>query len=175
VNRRLQAGILLAVAVLAAAAGAYFSRVRSDSAALEDATTALLSVSLTNLAGKPQQLSQLGGKVLVVNFWATWCAPCREEIPALLKVQKKYSDKSVQLVGIGIDNVVKMSEFAVEMNIGYPLLVGTMEVMSLSKGLGNRAEVLPFTIVLDRSGKVAYAGAGALTELSLDAILIPLL
>jgi thiol-disulfide isomerase/thioredoxin len=141
----------------------------------DPATEALLSAPLADLSGKPQTLSQLSGKVLVVNFWATWCAPCREEIPVLIKTRKKYASKNLEIAGIGIDNASKMQDFALEMKIEYPLLVGGMESMSLSKELGNRAEVLPFTVVLDRSGRIAYARAGALTESSLEAILMPLL
>jgi thiol-disulfide isomerase/thioredoxin len=141
----------------------------------DPAIEALLSAPLADLSGKPQTLSQLSGKVLVVNFWATWCAPCREEIPVLIKTRKKYASKNLEIAGIGIDNASKMQDFALEMKIEYPLLVGGMESMSLSKELGNRAEVLPFTVVLDRSGRIAYARAGALTESSLEAILIPLL
>jgi thiol-disulfide isomerase/thioredoxin len=175
VGKRLQASILLAVAAVAGAAGVYIRHASLSSAALEVATQTLLSASFTDLGGKAQTLSGLSGKVLVVNFWATWCAPCREEIPALIKMQKKNAAKNLQLVGIGIDNATKIRQYAAEMEIAYPLLIGGMEAMNLSKALGNRAEVLPFTVVLDRSGRLAYAHAGALTEASLDAILSPLL
>jgi len=113
--------------------------------------------------------------VLVVNFWATWCAPCREEIPTLKKMQKKYVAKRVQFVGIGIDNVSKIAEYSAEMNIDYVLLVGGREVLDLTKELGNRAEVLPFTVILDRLGKVTYAHVGVMTEAALDAALLPII
>ena len=120
-------------------------------------------------------MSKWRGKVLVVNFWATWCAPCREEIPALMRVQHKYVANGVQFVGIAIDNVSKVLEYAEEMHIDYVLLIGGMETLGLTKDLGNRAEVLPFTVVLDRAGKVAYAHAGPLSEALLEAVLSPLL
>ena len=111
----------------------------------------------------------------MVNFWATWCAPCRNEIPALIRTQGKYADKGVKLVGIGIDNVAKIRDYAAEMKIDYMLLVGGKEVLDVTRELGNGAGVLPFTLVLDRSGKVVFAHAGALTDAALDAVLAPLL
>lgn len=120
-------------------------------------------------------MSQWRGKVLVVNFWATWCAPCREEIPALMRVQHKYASNSVQFVGIALDNVSKVRDYAEEMGIDYILLIGGMETLDVTRDLGNRAEVLPFTVVLDRAGKVVYAHAGALTEALLGAVLSALL
>lgn len=134
-----------------------------------------MQTALVDLGGKPQQLEQWRGKVLVVNFWATWCVPCREEIPALLRVQKKHVAKSIKIVGIALDNVDKVREYAVEMKIDYVVLIGSMETMAIAKDLGNRAGVLPYTVVLDRTGKVTYTHAGALTESALDAVLGPLI
>jgi thiol-disulfide isomerase/thioredoxin len=131
--------------------------------------------SLADLSGRPQTLSQWRGKVLVVNFWATWCAPCREEIPALMKVQRKYIQNGVQIVGIALDNASKVREYSQELRIDYVLLIGAAEILGLGKDLGNRAGVLPFTVVLDRTGKLVHAQAGAVTEPSLGAVLAPLL
>jgi thiol-disulfide isomerase/thioredoxin len=130
-----------------------------------------MSASFSDLGGKPQTLTQWRGEVLVVNFWATWCAPCREEIPALMKVQRQYASKSVKIVGIAIDNVDKVREYAEQMHIDYSLLIGGMETLNLAKDLGNRAGVLPFSVVLDRTGNVVHAHAGKMTEASLGAIL----
>lgn len=175
VNRRLQAGVFLVVAALAGVAGFYFNRASLISPAAEGAAQRLMSVSLPDLNGKPQTLSLWHGKVLVVNFWATWCAPCREEIPALMKVQMQYASNGVKIVGIALDNVGKVRDYATEMRIDYALLIGGVETLSVAKDLGNRAGVLPFTVVLDRTGKVVHAHAGTLTEASLGAILAPLL
>jgi thiol-disulfide isomerase/thioredoxin len=135
----------------------------------------LMLTSLSDLSGKSQTMSQWRGKVLVVNFWATWCAPCREEIPALMSVERIYASNGVQFVGIGIDSVSKIRDYAEEMRIDYVLLVGGTETLGVMKDLGNRAEVLPFTVVLDRAGKVVYAHAGALTEALLGAVLTAML
>jgi thiol-disulfide isomerase/thioredoxin len=175
VNRRLQAGVFLAVAVLAGAAGFYFSCGSLNSPVADGAAQRLMLASLSDPSGKSQTMSQWRGKVLVVNFWATWCAPCRDEIPALIRVQHKYASNGVQFVGIAIDNVSKVRDYAKEMRIDYVLLIGGMETLGVTEDLGNRAGVLPFTVVLDRAGKVAYAHAGALTEALLGVVLTPLL
>jgi len=175
VNRRLQAGIFLAVAVLAGAAGFYLSRGSLTSPVADGAAQKLMLASLFDPSGKSQLMSQWRGKVLVVNFWATWCAPCREEIPALIRVQHKYASNGVQFVGIAIDDAPKVRNYAEEMRIDYALLIGGMETLDVTKDLGNRAEVLPFTVVLDRAGKVVYVHAGALTEALLGTVLTPLL
>ncbi len=165
----------MVVAVLAGVAGYYVNRGSLSSPAADGAVHRMMLGSLPDLSGKPQMFSQWRGKVLVVNFWATWCAPCREEIPALIKVQRKYGPNGVQIVGIALDNVLKVIEYAEEMHIDYALLIGVAETLSVAKDLGNRAGVLPFTVVLDRTGKLVHTKVGAVTEASLAALLIPLL
>jgi thiol-disulfide isomerase/thioredoxin len=163
------------VAALAGLAGFYANRVSPISAAAEGSVQRLMSVSLTDLSGKLQMLSQWRDKVLVVNFWATWCAPCREEIPALMRVQRQYEPNGVKVVGIALDNAANVIDYATEMGIGYALLIGGMEALGVAKDLGNRAGVLPFTVVLDRDGNVVYTHAGPLTEASLAAVVAPLM
>jgi len=163
------------VAALAAVAGFQFHRLGLIPTAVVGPPHSLTPGSFPDLNGKPQAISQWRGKVLILNFWATWCIPCREEIPALMKVQHKYASNGVQVVGIAIDNVSKVRDYAAEMHIDYALLIGGMEALGLSKELGNGSGVLPYTIVFDRAGKVAYSHAGALTETVLGTILTPLL
>lgn len=167
--------MFLAVAVVAGATGIYFSRGNPSANADGIAAQSLMSTALSDLSGKHQPMSQWRGKVLVVNYWATWCVPCREEIPALMKVAHRYSANGVKLVGIAIDNAAKVQDYAKEMQIDYTLLIGGIDTLSAVKDLGNHAGVLPFTLVLDRSGKLAYAHAGAVTEDGLGKVLGPLI
>jgi thiol-disulfide isomerase/thioredoxin len=139
------------------------------------ATQSLMSSSLPDLSGKPQPMAQWHGKVLIVNYWATWCAPCREEIPALMRIEHRYSSNGVKLVGIAIDSESKVRDYATEMRIDYTLLIGGIETLSTVKDLGNSAGMLPYTVVLDRAGNVVYAHAGAVTEDALGKVLRPLL
>jgi thiol-disulfide isomerase/thioredoxin len=120
-------------------------------------------------------VEQWKGSPLVVNFWATWCQPCREEIPALMRVQRKYQANDVQVVGIAIDQADKVKAYAVEMGIGYPLLIGELEALDLTRHAGNQVGGLPYTVVFDRAGQIHATQLGGITEEKLDGLLKPLL
>jgi len=175
VNRRLQAATFLMVAAVAGFAGYYLNRAKPSAPQIEVAVHKLMQASYADLTGKLHSLSTSPGKVRIVNFWATWCAPCLEEIPELNKIHGKYVSKGVELTGIAFDNAPKVKDYAARTSIDYSLLIGTAETLAISKNLGNQAGVLPFTLVLDRTGAVAYTHAGALTAAILEAVLVPLL
>lgn len=132
-------------------------------------------VSLPDLGGAQQSLRQWQGKVLVVNFWATWCAPCREEMPELVVAQAKYGAKGLQIVGIGIDDVAKMQQFTESIHLNYPALAGGYGALELSKTLGNTAMALPFTVVVDRKGLIVLQQLGPVSPKHLDSIAAQLL
>ena len=135
----------------------------------------MLAANLLGLDGAPQTLGQWRGKVLVVNFWATWCAPCREEIPEFIKFQAANGARGVQFVGIAVDTTERVALYAKEMGINYPLLVGGLDAMELARDVGDRAGVLPFSLVIDRSGRVAGTAIGILKPEKLEKMLLPLL
>jgi thiol-disulfide isomerase/thioredoxin len=139
------------------------------------ASNALFALTLPDLKNQPQSVSQWRGKPLVVNFWATWCAPCREEIPVFVKLQDRYRDKGLQFVGISIDQIDKTSEFAASFKINYPTLVGAFDAIEVSQKAGNATRVLPFTVILDRKGQIVATEPGGLTEQKLESLLKSLL
>ena len=166
---------LIAIAGAAAlVAGALVARHAVSPSATSDAAT-LLSVSLPDTEGREQSLGQWRGKVLVVNFWATWCAPCREEMREFITKQKAAGDKGLQFVGIAIDQADKVQQFAKEIDLNYPALIGGMGAMQLSQTLGNDLMALPFTVVVSRDGKVAHTQLGPIKQAKLDAIVDKLL
>ena len=171
-NKLEQRFFIIAVALVAIVAGALFSRSRVVPApTAREAAPQFLALSLADTMGVRQNLGQWRGKVLVANFWATWCPPCREEIPGFARLSEKFSGKGVQFVGIGIDSAEKIRAFADQHKVPYPLLVGEQSTMQLAVAFGNRSEGLPFTVILDRSGAVYAQHLGRFDETELDAIL----
>ncbi len=169
-------GPIVAVALVAAAGGFAYNVWRTaPDAHPQHGDSTVAEVTLPDLDGTPQALAQWRGQVVVVNFWATWCAPCREEIPLLVKLQAKYRDRGLQLVGIAIDQPDKVRPYAKEMGMNFPVLIGSVDAIALTKTLGNRAGVLPFTVVLGRDGKVASREVGLVKEAKIEALLVPLL
>ncbi len=128
------------------------------------ALTRLMTKDYADLQGRPLSLKQWSGKVLVVNFWATWCPPCREEMPGFSRLQKKYADNGVQFVGIGVDDADKIVQFQKEFPVDYPLAVAELDAMSLTAELGNSTEGLPFTVFIDRTGHLRLAKVGRMSE-----------
>lgn len=165
--------LLVLVGLLSASAGIYMnSRGRSDLPPAEaDAASKLLALQLPDLAGKSQSLSQWKGQVLVVNFWATWCPPCLKEIPEFVAVSEKMAAKGVQFVGISIDKPDKVKVFREDNGVSYPLLIAGLETMDLANDFGNRAKGLPFTVILDREGRLHHVKLGPLSGDELEDII----
>lgn len=130
----------------------------------------LFSLSLADSTGKTKKLSQWQGKILIVNFWATWCAPCVKEMPELSSLQKSLDKSNVQLLGLGIDSPANIAAFASQHQITYPLFAAGMEGTELSRQLGNQAGGLPFTVLIDADGKLikSYLGRLNIQELGSD-------
>jgi peroxiredoxin len=123
---------------------------------------ALMQVSMKDSAGKQRKMSEWQGKVLVLNFWATWCPPCVSEMPELVALQNDFGSKNVQVVGIGIDSPSNIREFAEKHQITYPLLLGGLEGSELSKQFGNESGGLPFTLLIGADGSVRKSYMGRL-------------
>ena len=126
--------------------------------------SALFAASFTDPRGGPTSLGRFQGKILVVNFWATWCAPCREEMPAFNRLQARWAGRGVQFVGLSDEDPAPVERFGRDLAIGYPLWVGRDEVGSLSRRLGNRLGVLPFTVLVDRQGNILESRVGPYSE-----------
>jgi thiol-disulfide isomerase/thioredoxin len=131
--------------------------------------------SLMDVSGQLRNVSEWQGKVLVINFWATWCPPCLEEIPHFINLQDKYGDQGLQFLGIALEDVDDVTSFANKLGINYPLLVGEQEVIKLAGKFGNRIGGLPYTVVLDRTGIINFIKIGPLSVSEAEHVITSLL
>ena len=167
-----------ALALTALGAGIYFgerSQLQKEAFQAGDGANAVFGLNLPDQDGKEQAFAQWRGKVLVVNFWATWCAPCREEMPLFTSAQERLGPKGLQFVGIAADQAEKVREFVAETHPAYPTVIGGFGAIELSRTLGNRIGALPFTVVIDRSGHIVETQLGPFNQRKLDGILSQLL
>ena len=170
--------LVLVTGVLAAlaAAGGFLVHRHLDaspaaSAAAAPAAPALATVagelprpdfSLPDVDGRTRHVSEWQGKVLVINFWATWCPPCLEEIPMFNALQEELGERGLQFLGVAIDDVENVRAFAEEHAMRYPTLHGQLDAIDIGKRYGNTLGALPYTIVVGRDGAIAHTHAGPL-------------
>lgn len=127
--------------------------------------------ALKDLSGKSTPVSRWAGKSLMINFWATWCAPCRQEIPLLKTLSGELQAKNVQIIGIAVDYPDKVEDYAGQMKIGYPILVGEQDALDVATALGVASPAFPFTVFTDQHGEVVTLFVGALHRPQVDLIL----
>jgi peroxiredoxin len=166
---RREALILGAVGAAAAGAGLFAGALLLQS---RSGASALLSAAYPDLNGRSRRLLDWKGQVLLCNFWATWCAPCQQEMPMLSQLRQIYEPKGFEVVGIGIDSAAKIREFSKTNPVSYPLLVADAGAIDLMRSLGNAAGALPFTVVLDQAGTIAYRRLGLLERQDLEKALV---
>jgi len=169
------AGYLLSQARYAPgpAAGTAPARASGNSAALVG--TVRPDFSLPDLEGRRHGPGEWSGKILVLNFWATWCPPCLHEIPAFIRLQEKYTGRDVQFVGIALQKPEEVRDFVVAKGINYPILAGEAEVIKVAEEYGNRIGTLPYTVIIDRRQQVAFIKRGPLTETEAEQVILSLL
>lgn len=174
--------LLLGAALIAvlAAAGWYTAQILQQPGPARiqyagDGAKTLPAFSFTDLGGELRNSDEWNNKVLVVNFWATWCPPCREEMPLFVNMQEQYAEKGLQFVGIAIDDPALVQDFVDVYDIPFPIMIGGADAIQLSNTMGNRFESLPFTAIYDRKGNMRHIQAGLMTKEILEKQLIPLL
>jgi peroxiredoxin len=133
------------------------------------------SFALPDLNGVQHDVKEWDGKVLVLNFWATWCPPCREEIPGFIDLQTSYGEKGLQFVGVAIDGPKAAAKFVKDMGVNYPTLIGDSEAIKVAKSYGNQVGALPYTVVIDRQGRIAFVKLGEISRQDAEKAILALL
>ncbi|AOK18217.1 redoxin [Burkholderia cepacia] len=163
---------MLALAVVAAAAvagglaaGHWFrggpaENVAEAAPAPGDAVAQLWAAALTDADGKPATLASFKGQKVVVNFWASWCGPCVEEMPELVALSHQYKQKGIRFIGIGVDSEQNVKNFLQKVKVDYPVFVSGYAGADLARNFGNTAGALPFTVVIDQTGKIRETKLG---------------
>lgn len=126
---------------------------------------------LKDIDGQWRNADEWNGKVMVVNFWATWCPPCRKEMPAFIELQEKYGNAGLQFVGIALDDLNKVIDFIDTMGLEYPILVGQDDAILVSEAYGNRLGALPYTAVVDREGIIVKTFRGEVSKEAIEKVI----
>lgn len=129
--------------------------------------------TLPDTSGRSHSVGEWDGKVLVINFWATWCPPCREEIPEFVALQQKYALRGLQFIGIAIDEPAAVLPFMKATGVNYPVLLGQLTGIDLSRRYGNRWGALPFTAVIDRHGQIVSVKGGSISGPEMEQQILP--
>ena len=158
--------ILALVGLVSLLAGAaLFKLMEADSVASHASSTQpeLHSIPLSDLDGGQTLLSDWDNQILVINFWAPWCAPCRREIPALLKIQQEFAARGVRILGIAFDSEEQVRRFAAEYRIDYPLFLAGNRTPMYNAAFANPSGSLPYTALLDPQRRIVFQHNGELS------------
>ena len=165
---------IIFLAIIALAAGVLSHRLTAETQTAVK-KPGLPDITLPDLKGTQRKLSEWQDKVLVLNFWATWCSPCRKEIPEFIKLQTEFGSKGLQFVGIAVEELEPVKEYRDSIGINYPTLIGQVTGINLSIPLGNMISTVPFTVIFDQQGNIVHRQLGEISREKILEIVTPLL
>ncbi|MGY6277767.1 TlpA family protein disulfide reductase [Methylomonas sp. MgM2] len=151
-------GLIALVAILALAVGFMLQKHHTGKPAVSAPIP--LDFSFPDINGQRQSVAQWKGKILVLNFWASWCPPCLKEIPEFIRWQQELKPQQVQFVGISLDDQKAAANYLQTININYPILVAGDEGAGLAQQLGNIINTVPFTVIVNQQGQIVHRQLG---------------
>lgn len=131
--------------------------------------------SLADVQGKTHSIREWDGKIILLNFWATWCPPCQREMPAFVKLQDKYGKLGFQIIGVAIDQKQAVLDFADSIGVNYPMLIGELDAVDVAKRYGNERGQLPYSVIIDQSKRVILVKRGEITHEEIEKVILTLL
>ncbi len=165
--------LILGLALLASVLGGIVEHGTRQPTAANSPPSALIgqplpALALPDLDGRMHALAEYRGQRVLMNFWATWCAPCLDEMPALQRAQRKFGEHGAIVVGIGMDSAEHVRAFLAGHPLNYPILLGDMRSPSTSLRLGDTAGILPYSVLIGTDGSILDTHAGALSKDQLE-------
>ena len=127
--------------------------------------------AMKDINGKIRNVKEWDGKVILLNFWATWCPPCLNEIPGFIELQEEYGEQGFQIVGVAVDDEKIVREFSTKMKMNYPIIAGEFEAIGLSSRYGNHSGGLPYSVFINREGEISDKITGELDKIRAEKIL----
>jgi len=118
-----------------------------------------------DLDGELRNIKEWDGKIVFLNFWATWCPPCLKEIPEFIELQNSYGDQGFQIIGLAIDDEEAVRQYVEEVGMNYPSLVVEADGIGLAKRFGNGIGALPYTVIINRDGEISDTFRGELSKI----------
>jgi len=156
-------GLIALVAVLALVVGFVLQQL-GGSDNQSKSTPVQLDFSFPDMKGQLQSITQWQGKILVINFWATWCPPCLKEIPEFIQWQQEFQSQQVQFIGIALDDQQAVADYLQTVELDYPVLIAGDTGTELAKRLGNIINTLPFTVIVNQQGQIVHRQLGELSR-----------
>jgi peroxiredoxin len=172
--------IVATIVLLGAGAGGYWlqhARQQAPVALPTEADTRSMvgqprpGFALPDLEGEVRDISDWDGNILAVNFWATWCAPCKEEIPEFIELQDRYRDDGVVFIGVALDNIEAVTDFVERYGMNYPVLIGEQAVIDAARAYGNNIGALPYTAFVNREGRIVHTHYGLIKRADAEQLL----
>lgn len=162
--------LFFAVALAAMGTGLWFGQSLLSPTVAQQAP----DLRLPDMQGQMHSLNEWRGKVIVLNFWATWCPPCREEIPVFIELQKRHTDH-LQIIGVAMDDLAPVQAFYKDQGMNYPVLMDIRSTVDINADFGNTSRSLPYSVIIDPQGNIIARKLGKLTLPELEKILKPYL